>query len=293
MFKNKYSIDEKIKIANLYDEGVSPKDLSIMYNIDKSTVFEYLKVAGIKPKGNKQKVHKCNVNIFNKVDTEDKAYWLGFIAADGNISKNELKIMLAYKDKNHLHKFCKFIGLNSPIKEVNNSGYPSVYVNIGSIDMSKDLFNYDVTPNKSLTLKIPKNLQINLFQHYIRGYFDGDGSAYTSGKYATPCISFVGNRHFIECLCLLINEFCGITPSNYKHSISDNAWYATIKGEFRVKIFIDWLYKDANIYMDRKKEKIDSFNTGKRNIKAKGYAGTVGHVSEETVKKYIENQKNV
>ena len=290
---NKYSREEKFEIASLYEKGESPKNLALKYGINYSTVFEYLKIFGIKPKGNTQKIHKCNVGIFKKVDTEEKAYWLGFIAADGNISKSELKITLSYKDKDHLIKFCKFIDLQTPIKEINNNGYPAVSINIGSIEMAKDLLNYGITPNKSLSLKFPDNLDINLIQHYIRGYFDGDGSAYVKGKYKTPAINFVGNKDFIKCLSLLIETFCGIITPIYKHSKSKNVMYAVISGEFRVKIFCDWLYKNESISMTRKKEVVKSFKTGKRDIKAMNYAGTIGHVSEQTVKKYIENQKNV
>jgi hypothetical protein len=290
---NKYSIDEKFEIASLYEKGESPKNLALKYSIDKSTVFEYLKIFGIKPKGNTQKIHKCNVNIFKNVDNQEKAYWLGFIAADGNISKNELKITLAHKDKDHLIKFCKFIDLQTPIKEINNNGYPAVSVNIGSIEMAKDLLNYGITPNKTLTLTFPNNLDMDLIQHYIRGYFDGDGSAYVKGEYKTPVVSFVGNKEFIKCLSLLIEVFCGIITPIYKHSKSENVMYATISGDFRVKIFCDWLYKNESISMTRKKEIVNSFKTGKRNMKAMNYAGTVGHVAEDTVKKYIENQKNV
>ena len=53
-----------------------------------------------------------NRHIFDNIDNEEKAYWLGFIVADGylNLDKHMLRIKLGHKDKQHLIKFINFIG---------------------------------------------------------------------------------------------------------------------------------------------------------------------------------------
>ena len=53
-----------------------------------------------------------NRHIFDKINSQEKAYWLGFILADGylNVDKHMLRIKLGDKDKHHLEKFIQFIG---------------------------------------------------------------------------------------------------------------------------------------------------------------------------------------
>ena len=52
-----------------------------------------------------------NRHIFDEINSPEKAYWLGFIVADGylNDDKNMLRIKLGNKDKSHLEKFIKFL----------------------------------------------------------------------------------------------------------------------------------------------------------------------------------------
>ena len=68
--------------------------------------------------GLKKDIHHCNYDYFEIIDTEDKAYWLGFIYADGNINKakNTLTINLQGKDNGHLAKLNKCIGGNYSVK---------------------------------------------------------------------------------------------------------------------------------------------------------------------------------
>lgn len=67
---------------------------------------------------NKQNMCKFNEHIFDNIDTEEKAYWLGFIFADGYISslnakyKNVFELSLSIKDLNHIKKFNSFMEYN-------------------------------------------------------------------------------------------------------------------------------------------------------------------------------------
>lgn len=53
-----------------------------------------------------------NRHIFDTIDTPEKAYWLGFIVADGylNVNRRMLRIKLGDIDKNHLLKYINFLG---------------------------------------------------------------------------------------------------------------------------------------------------------------------------------------
>src|SRR5690606_21393784 len=135
------------------------------------------------------KKYNFNESFFETIDTEEKAYWLGFIAADGNINdrgenkSKSLHIGLSFKDKNHLLKFMiniNYSHLLIEIKEriINLKKRRYVRLNLNSKKMYNDLLDKGITPRKSLTLKPPKNVPKDLVRHWIRGYFDGDGSVH-------------------------------------------------------------------------------------------------------------------
>ena len=101
-------------------------------------------------------MYKYDKNFFEIIDTEEKAYWLGFIAADGNIREDlhKMRIELNIRDKKHLEKFRSAIHGNMPIKEWIRHKNHSCYIEVNSVKLCKDLLQYGVTPNKSLTLEI-------------------------------------------------------------------------------------------------------------------------------------------
>lgn len=201
--------------------------------------------------------YEYNKNFFENIDTEEKAYWLGFIAADGNIRKDfhKLRIELNIQDKQHLEKFRSAIQGNMSIKEWKRLKNHSCYIEINSVKMCKDLFQYGITPNKSLSLKIDfEKIPQELQHHLIRGYFDGDGSLnmYEKEGYEYWEINFIGTQHF---LTYIMNFF------NKKHKIStcgNNFRFNFKKGE-DIKDILDILFSNATIFLDRKKEKYDKF----------------------------------
>ena len=70
------------------------------------------------------------LRIFETIDTEEKAYWLGFMYADGYIgaSRYSVGINLSLKDIDHLKKFCKYMGLTEQeTAEIITTGYGGSY----------------------------------------------------------------------------------------------------------------------------------------------------------------------
>lgn len=202
-------------------------------------------------------MYKYNKNFFEIIDTEEKAYWLGFIAADGNIRKDlhKMRIELNVQDKGHLEKFRTAINGNMPIKEWTRQKNRSCYIEVNSVKLCTDLLQYGITPNKSLTLDIFfEKIPIELQHHFIRGYFDGDGSLnmYKKDGYEYWEINFIGTKKF---LTYIMNFF------NKKHKISTcgNNFRFNFKKGNDIKDILDILYQDATIVLDRKKEKYDKF----------------------------------
>ena len=169
------------------------------------------------------KRYTVNQNYFKKINTSNKAYWLGFLYADGCILsyKNRrtggsaLEISLKADDVNILERFKMSLSSNSPIKEkVVNEKYKAVRLNICNAEICDDLVKLGCTPRKSLTLKFPTEKQVPkyLIPHFIRGYFDGDGNVYVDdkGKFS-PKIGFVGTEEFLEEILNIAENNLGLT----------------------------------------------------------------------------------
>ncbi len=112
------------------------------------------------------------------------AYILGFIAADGALIKNKRGanfLEIEITDKELLKSIRKILGSNHKISTRHRSSKLSYRLQIGSKAIYNDLFKLGIKPKKSLTIKLPKTPN-NYFNHFLRGYFDGDGNV-IFGKY--------------------------------------------------------------------------------------------------------------
>jgi hypothetical protein len=208
--------------------------------------------------------YKLNEDYFNIIDDEYKAYWLGFIYADGCINNKKncnLAIKLSVKDFNHLEKFCKCIETNKPVRKYkNNNGFGKgneyCIITICSKNIVNQLINKGCFENKSLILKFPEFLKEDLIKHFIRGYFDGDGSIFLakSSGYDIPAITIIGTYEFLSKLYGYLN-IDGKEPI-YKEKRSISTYSLQLLSSIRVKHFFEFIYSN-NIYLDRK---IELFN---------------------------------
>jgi hypothetical protein len=196
-----------------------------------------------------------NHSYFHKIDTEQKAYWLGFILGDGCLYESKyhnskyIQIGLNIRDQKHLQKFADSIGWERPLRY--NRSNNSITLCICSKEMFNDLLDLGVTPRKSITAKFPgvlKRLEI----HVLRGLFDADGciSHYDGGK--QPSFKLTGS---INCLLAckrilkLTNKITKLGPIGKVSRGGMNV----------VRIIYKQLYKNATIFLERKKQKFDAF----------------------------------
>ena len=165
----------QIQLAN----GLSYKKLAEEIQITPDTLSKLCRKNNI-AKDNRRKF-TLNSFYFSKIDTKEKAYWLGFLAADGSIneSRGRIDLELQTSDREHIQKFLTAIGSNKEIKErkVNHQQYNLAYCHLNSTQMVKDLIKLGLHQNKSLDLLFPTDEQVpqNLKIYWILGYFDGDG----------------------------------------------------------------------------------------------------------------------
>lgn len=265
----KKAVDEYIKD---YNNKPSISKLSRKYKISSENISNVLKSLGYEIINHQNKL-KFDETVFDSIDNEEKAYWLGFIFADGYISaydsdgKNRFNFELSLKgsDKEHLDKFNVFMKHEDPnhvkIGESKcfntGSSCSRCRWSIVNKHLWETLNSYGCTPKKLLTLTFP-NTSIfkdkSLIKHFIRGYWDGDGClSYFNKNHTKACISVLGTYEFLT-------ELKNNLPLKTDYVLSNNNSNKDItkvlqlggKNAFELCYY---LYEDSKIYLNRKYNK--------------------------------------
>lgn len=258
--KLKWDVDLAIK---LYEQYHNVSKVAKELNINVTTVIKRFKILGIQMDSHSHL--KFDEHVFDKIDSEEKAYWLGFIYADGYIrtqkntnkcARYDFELALSKHDIDHLYKFDKFMKSNKSnvkigISKVNGKEFERCRWSVGNKNLWTQLNNKGVTPKKSLTLKFPTESQVSKeFQlAFIRGYFDGDGSISTkeTSKSALS-VQLIGTRDFLEKVLEILNINANIHLVNSSSQKIYNISFAIQKGTD----FLNQIYSKATIYLDRK-----------------------------------------
>lgn len=235
---------------------VSLTNLCKQHNCDRGEISLFLKSKGVRVI-NYHNITKFSEHVFDIIDTEQKAYWLGFLFADGAVGlgvKNYLELSLKPSDYIHLEKFKKFLKAKASIRVTD----VRCRFSVSNKYFSEVLTAHGCTPRKSLTLKFPTTVSASLMKHFLRGYFDGDGSIFETyawnrkgDKKTKPflVISLLGTKEFLKEADSYLNFRGELYTKNKIKNI--NTWF---KSETRIHAFkiLDYMYKDSKIYLDRK-----------------------------------------
>lgn len=191
------------------------------------------------------------------IDTEEKAYWLGFFYADAynNEKLGRLVIELQEKDKNHLYKCAAFFGKpRKPFVQLKNSGkYTSYRLELNSKHLTKSLAKLGCHQTKSFNIIYPKWIDERLTNHFIRGYFDGDGGLHINKSDDQMNIQIVSTQEMVLSFRNIFKSELGINSYvSHPKRYTNNTYRLDSGGSRQVKKFCDWIYKDATIYLDRK-----------------------------------------
>lgn len=200
------------------------KELAYKLGLTLYAVQSRVNSLGLK-KGSRK--YECNLSFFEKPN-DNNSYWAGFIAADGTIraKQNQITLHLSSKDVEHIKRFCVDIEYNGPIKnrkvkKKKNTKYKKSEYFSSGVDLcgaNKNIKylneNYNISNNKSLTLKPPNNLSLSNKEAFIKGLIDGDGSILL-GKNGRIELSIVGTY---EILSYIKEYFDVLVPSKTKHN---------------------------------------------------------------------------
>lgn len=209
--------------------------------------------------------YTLNEHCFDTIDSEESAYWLGLLYADGcnSDTSNTIGITLIESDKYLLEKLALFMGSNRPITFQNlktkNQNWSNVYtLSVTSKTLCNKLDQLGCIPRKSLKLKFPNAKQVpdHLISHFMRGYSDGDGCITYSKKsqLSSSCRwSIISTLDFCESLSNVINNALNLKGLIYQNADGNGITQCLEFSAYKKCIpVLNWLYKDATIYMNRK-----------------------------------------
>jgi len=196
-------------------------------------------------------VYPRNEHAFDVIDNEDAAYWLGFIAADGNISNGRLRIGLSSKDADHVRKFAGWLAPDMPIYTgINNLGRPVSTFDIGSKYLVEALDKYGIVPRKTYVMKRLPAIPRALMRHFLRGYIDADGYLSARAKAGARFGVVALNREIVAEIQEWFIAELGVSRTSLIQS--GKAWHYRQYGNLQVQKVAAYLYRDAIVYLDRK-----------------------------------------
>lgn len=274
--QRRLSHEEKTELFKLFETAeYTGKQLSELFPISDVAISALLRRNGYKAKSQSELQRKYSIveDFFDKIDTEEKAYVLGLLYADGynNINRNSVSLGLKESDKEILDKITTLIQSTKPLQYVNISSQKKTdgFENsqnqyrlvIANKHISQKLVELGCGKAKTHNLTFPTEEQVpsHLIRHFVRGYFDGDGSV-SNGK--APKVDIVGTMCFLESLqdVLLHELFFSKTRLNQRHKErNNNIRSLQIGGNKQCIKFREWLYEDATIFLKRKKDIFDSY----------------------------------
>lgn len=266
------NLETEQKICQMYKDGKSGFEIARSTNIHSSTVYRVLKKYQIGIRSDREQALKYKVDemYFKNIDTEEKAYWLGFIYADGYLTrqgKNGTKMLgiaLAQKDLLHLEKIKTALNATYPInsyftkKQSFKEDLEYCRILITNNILCDHLIDKGVVFKKSNVLLPPPSKHINdkNILHFIRGYLDGNGSInYYINKHGHKCfeIGICGTREIVLWILKALDK--DNLKIHQRHKSNINNWQVNIGGNIQVLKILNALYSDTSIYLERKYKK--------------------------------------
>lgn len=263
----KHGTEIRTEMFQMWETGNYTKTaISKKLNLSVSFVSSTILRAGYisPPKGEDLRKHPVLHSYFESIDTEDKAYFLGFLYADGynNESKGIIQINLQARDRDVLDKLSFIVQPTKNLYYIPKKEQYSMV--ICSKKMSQDLAKWGCVQRKTFGLQFPTFLKEDLIRHFIRGYFDGDGCVMVKRETRDHSFRVCGTQHMVLSIQqhLINNCSMGQTKVYEKQTPNTENILYTIGYGGRKKLLTirAYLYKDSTTYLQRKYDKFYSIH---------------------------------
>ncbi len=257
-YMKRLTSQQQAEMISLYTTGIikNTRELDKKYGIYPGSCYNVLKRKALIKYSNAD-VHKLfNEDYFENINTEKQAYFLGLLAADGNVSNKRNTISLSLNVDDGLDLIEEFK------KELNSTGSIKIYtdkrtdykrksmvtIQFTSQKTKEDLQKIGLGPKKTTNLAYPK-INKELDKHFIRGFIDGDGSFYYKRGILVFCL--VGTEEILKSIQTILNKELDIEYTKLTKHIT-GVYYLRLGHKDTLKLRT-WIYNDCNIAMKRKK----------------------------------------
>ena len=261
-----YTAEHRQRAVEMYEGGATSEEVGAAFGVSQTTMSENLRNWGAKPRrtGPRRRL-ALKEDFFSVIDTEEKAYWLGFLAADGCVSTTGagnwlVELGLQRTDRNHLIKFKAALGFAGAIDDYDtNDGHPASRVRVACGVMATDLRRHGLVPNKTQGYKTPE-VPADLRRHYYRGFFDGDGTIFAHQPLASGwvgwTVGWVGPESVLEELKAWIFAETGLPGPALSHcGNTDVVMRLLYNGRPQPRAIASLLYSGAAVFLDRKHQR--------------------------------------
>ena len=274
---SRINIDDNLVIGR-YNELKNLKKVAESFGVSLRPIKRILKKNNLELTNRRFNV---NHSYFRVIDSEEKAYWLGFLFADGCVRKtksgSQVVLKLSTKDENHLINFKNGLGAEHNIsyyrsktktKKGEDSFSNSCVIRINSNEMVTDLIRQGCSPRKTFTIDKP-NIDEKYYKHFIRGFYDGDGNFFYSEKTKVSVVTIVcASKKFRN---FIINVISKIPNIGNVHE-DDSKYTIKITNIIGIVEFLSYIYDDSKIELTRKKEYYEKYREYRRSIES-SYCG--------------------
>lgn len=254
------------KICTMYKTGqYYLKDLSELFGYSIYIIRKILIENNIKIIAKTRHCNmKINQNFFDNIDTEAKAYFLGFLIADGNIFQTKqglynLSLEINKRDEKILWELKELLNADSKISYRTRLTGDFAKICIGSNHLCNSLMKYGVIPQKTKKLlQLPK-IKSDLEKHFLRGLIDGDGSIYFHiDKKSLKKYWHVTFCSYNYSICQDFEERCNKllnisqNPAKILSDKNSHIYRVHYNQKFLVIKLLKILYENCNYKLDRK-----------------------------------------
>lgn len=246
---------DKELLEKYLEEGLTQREIAKIVGKGKSTVGYWITKYGLNDKSKYAKPKYKDPRMFNKINTPEKAYIIGYTLADGYISDNAIEFGCCLEDKEILQFVAEYIGANytedlTYIPEAKR--FPRARINIGNSDLITDFNKHCSSKENKHCPIIPKNLE----KYLVQGFFDGDGCL-TWGRRKDrnrlwQKISFTSSLKVLEGIQQILLKQCAISTIIRPKS-NENCFVLEFANKRDVLKFLNFIYPDDSFIILKRK----------------------------------------
>lgn len=268
MYIRHFSDRDIEKMVNMYvEQKLAINKIAHIFKAGDKTIAKVLHSYNVVRGVGKNHLYECDESFFETIDSEVKAYWLGAMFADGNVSlsrSNTGQLFISSIDKEWLNQFKKDIHFTGNLlKETHKHFYKDIWkLHITNDKLFHDLCKHGCVPRKSKIIQFPI-IKESLVHHFIRGYFDGDGTVSIS-KYLPLKDNTTLKSGFCSGSRIFLEKLAQYVPTRIKKVKYYGKVYTVSYSVKDSYTLYSYMYSDATVFLERKKKKFEQYSKERR-----------------------------